>query len=230
MDGTATLISTVLTDHYQLDTTKTASASYTPLRARLLRNAQRKARKLWNLRDWTFRYANGIPVTILANTNEIALPADWANEGREGLVTLPDGTPLEWHRASEVRLCQQQNDSDRGTPFMYSVDGLRKLIVEVKVQADTIITLHYQMATPTLTDATPGGLTLFPAEWHDLLYELVVFEEMKKDPDALPAQAELVRGMIEDMVCNEEQGQAELKEIPRYPGSADVFFADDWIG
>lgn len=230
MLGTLELIDEVLVQHHGISSAKTASATYATLRARVLRNARRAGKKLYNLRDWTWRYVDGGTVTLLANQNAIALPGTWVNEGREGAVWLPDGTPLIWRPVREVRHQQRLNGSQTGDPTVYSVDLLRSIIVDFKAQANTVLTLHYQTSSPILTDANPGGLTLFPEEWHDLIYEMTVFRELKDKGDIgqMPAQVEMIRDMLFDAVCSESPGQHQAQELPRYPGAADVFFLDDW--
>jgi hypothetical protein len=231
LNGTADLIDQVLTQHHGISAAKTAVSTYATLRARLLKNANTVIKSLYNLRDFTFRYVDGATVDIAALGNDVSAPADWANEGRDGAVRLAsDGTPLTWRPVRDVRQRQQDNLNNTGVPSYYSVDLLRKIIVDIKVAALTTLRLHYQKATPTLTDANPGGLVAaLPAEWHDLLYEMVVLRELndKGDQGRLTVQAELVKNMVFDMVCTERQGQNVPEDLPRYPGSSDVGL-DDW--
>ena len=92
--------------------------------------------------------------------------------------------------------------------------------------ANTPIKVTYKSMAPTLEDSgADAGLSLLPVDWRDtVLYEWIVLEEMraKKDLEEIPAQAEVLKAGIFDMVCGERQGKPWEQTMPRYAGSADV--------
>lgn len=234
MDNTKLLIDQVLVQHYQLPTAKVASATYTPLRARVLRDARAVLISFWGLRDWTFKYVEAtLTVTGGSSSKSMAaLTYPWENEGNQGSVFLPDQQgALAWVRLGQM-LALQKTSTEQGTPRCYSVRGLRDLLVYPAPSADTVLTLSYETSCPVLVDTTgaTNGLDRIPeVRRESVIYEGTVLRQMlsKGDVQSVQTQAELYNSAIFDACCAEAQGKPEPRFMPRYSGAADVF-VDPW--
>jgi hypothetical protein len=232
LEHTQAAIDNLLTDHHQISLSKIAVSSMERLRRRITRNLQRVAIRLWNMRNWTFTYVDltdGSLVLTVANNSEVDLPAEWANEGKDGGVWLFDEpkTPLRWRRSGEIAHYRNGHRAE-GTPELYTVVGLRKLQGWPFATGDTKLSLRYQATAPIIADSDDpdtNGLSRFPADWRDtVLYEWLVWYEMKDKGDVagMASQWELVRDAILDMCCKEHQGKPWEEHLPRFEGSADV--------
>lgn len=236
--NTAALIDDVIVQHHQVPADKTAASAYTRMRVRVLRNTQKALGRLWHLRDWTFTYVENGVVTLAAVGDDTGdLPAEWADEGQQGGAWLDtENQPLTWKRSGTIASMKQTSDGGSGVPQYYTVIGMRKLAVWPPTDTDgRVVNVRYRSRPPLLVDSTdgqgdpaPSNLELFPWDWRELLYEMVVLREMlaKGDVASIPAQERLVENGIFAMVTTERQGKPGLQSLPRYEGSADVFGGD----
>jgi hypothetical protein len=229
------LVTAVLQDEHSLDPEIYASGDLSRHRRRITRSGNRVIKRMWGLRDWTFKYVDAEEITLLANTNEVLLPQAWVNEGRQGGVWTRDEPryPLRWARSGVVRNMIQSGPPEDGQPIYYSVSGQtqRKLLVTPKDGVDRVLVLSYEAATPTLLDGDSGdigNIDCLPFQWRHILYEWIVAREMKAK-GSLGEYAEQMRDVAEslfDMVCNEHQGKPGLENAPPYAGAP---IESDWL-
>jgi hypothetical protein len=238
--STAALIDEVLQRHYRIDLAKVSATAYAPLRAQVLSSLADELHAIWYLHDWTFRYVDTTVTLKKLNLPDddgyhAALPADWANEGRDGGVWLtdPDRGQIQWKRSGEITDLQRTYPDIVGVPEWYAVEGVRNLTVYPKTTgADRSLYVRYQQTVPNLVDETTdaGGLDVVPIDWiRGALYLGTVVREMvrKGQNELVAAQAQLYQNAVYSLVCSERQGKPWQDYLPRFPGSSDVYY--DWF-
>lgn len=236
MESSFELISTVLTDHHQINSLKVAAAAYAKLRARILRNERKAIRRIWHLRDWIFTYVEADDIIIPAGGSDFDLstPAagSWLSDGIDGGLWLLNDpkSALVWHRAGIVNNLLRSTET--GVPRAYTVTGQRTLRVWPRPPAETGLFGIYKSTAPTPIDDDSDeddGLLRIPLDYREsVIYEMVVLYEMKAKGDlaSIPAQTQDVKDAVFDMVCNERQGKPWEQNMPRFAGSADVGMED----
>jgi hypothetical protein len=232
------LVTAILRDEHQLPIEIYGVTDLDRHRARITRSANRVFRRIWGLRDWTFKYVEDGVVTIPAGTHEGNLPAGWVNEGRQGGVWTREEPRREvtWKRAGLLRNMVNTNPNEEGLPLHYSVIagavGAHRLLVFPKDSVDRELLVSYEKATPLLVD-DPGGPSIgeidaLPYQWRHVLYEWTVAREMKAKGD-LSSYGEQMREVGEslfDMVCGEHQGKPSQEWMPSYAGAP---MESDWM-
>jgi hypothetical protein len=230
------LVDLVLKQFHTIDQAKLASASYTPLRARILRNARLETIAMYNLRDWLFRYINGGTVTIPDSSYDAILPAGWANEGQDGGVwrTGAFAGPLQWTPLGQIKNLQQTYPDQVGDVFRYSVEnraGVWYITCFPKASPAQNLSLYYEGITPEIADdPADTGLARFPTDWREsVIYNGTVLREMRDmgDIQSLPAQTALYNDAVFSMCCTERQGKPNVDQWPRFPGGTDIFM--EWL-
>jgi len=234
MESSYELISTVLTDHHQINSLKVAAAGYAKWRARLLREERRAIRELWHLRDWTFAYVEADDIVIASGGTDFDLttPAagSWLADGVDGGVWTVNGDkrPLVWMRQGRLNMLKQTSN-ETGPPRFYTVIGNKTLRVWPPPTESTTLFACYKSMAPTPMDDEGGvdddGLLRIPLDYREsVIYEKVVLKEMeaKGDVQSVAMQAAKIESNIFSMVCNERQGKPWEQNMPRFAGSADV--------
>jgi hypothetical protein len=224
IDSDQALISLVVTKHHQI---RIDSDNPQPeLRTRILDNEQDACNVLLTMRDWTFRYVQDT-LAVTANSTEIALPSQWANEGRQGGVwcTNPE-YPIEWRRLGDVLDMLNRDPNARGLPQFYSVQGLRNLRIYPAPSQNITLNIAFKVnATLCEDDGAGAGCLVFPEMWRrSVLYEMVVEREMrdKGEFDGLPIQQQAVKAALYNMTCDEQQGEPQDRRVPHYVGTPDI--------
>lgn len=190
------------------------------LRQRIERNLIKETNNLLNFRDWTFRYIDGT-VPIAANSFEGNLPATWANEGRDGGVWFrTQEQRVVWKRLGFLKDQIERNQTQRGDPYWYTVQG-SKILVYPAPSAAITLNVFFHTDGAVVADDGGVGITIIPARWRlPVLYEMVVAAEMKDkgEVDSLSIQRVTVQDNRYNMICEERQGQPEDRLVPYYPG------------
>jgi hypothetical protein len=234
-ENASVAIDNLLTDHHHIAPAKVSTGHVARLRARALRNLQKAGIRVWTLRDWTFVYVeDDATVSIPANGHSDTLPATWASDGTDGGVFLKNepGTPLVYRRPGVIAEWLRTRSSERGIPGYYTIDGLDTVKVFPPPSEATPLHVRFKRACPTFADSTGAGngFDAFPPNWRGpVLYELGVWYELKDKGDVqqMPAQMEIVKDGIFQMVMEERQGRPWDEDLPRHPASADLW--DDLV-
>jgi hypothetical protein len=224
IDSDQTLVTLVVTKHHQIN--NSVDNPQTELRARILENEQDACNVLLTYRDWSFRYVEAD--LIEASDNTIALPAHWANEGRQGGVWVTNQSGpyrVEWRRLGDVLDMIQRDPNAVGPPQFYSVQGLRNLRLYPRPN-DIDLHLAFKVNAVLCEDSADGeGCLVFPEMWRrSVLFEMVIEREMqdKGEFDGLVIQKAKVKEALHNMCCDEQQGLPEDRRVPHYIGMPDA--------
>lgn len=164
MNGMATLITNLLI--HALDMSATDAYAAGVWRPRCLLFAQDAGREAWNFDDWSFKFGTG---TIAFVNGVGTAPAGFKNFGVGGGLYLQGGKkevsyvpPRKFFREKEM-IAQTSGD-----PAFYTVTGKDTITLNAAISGT--YNIYYEKSRPTFTDATPGGLTDFPDEFHEVLF------------------------------------------------------------
>jgi hypothetical protein len=230
------MIESLLMDYHQINIEKVTTSVYGDHRTRMVRTLGRIVNKLYNLRDWTFRYVERSYIVPAGDWDGPPLPENWSNEGQEGFVQMINDpfNILSWMRMGEITKLTNLPGAANGDPHSYSVgsvntgtfaDSRRIRIYPGAGAADVPLFIRFHANGLTLNDSNPGGLDTWPPHWTDVLYEALVLAEMKAKGDVqeVPLQMQEVKDLIYNMICEERQGKPGIDFMPRYPGASDVY-------
>jgi hypothetical protein len=232
--GTQDGIDKILTEYHQLNTLGLTTPSAVNARTRILSDWQRAVDYFYILRNWHFRYVDDTSVGQ-SGDDFIALPANWGNEGRDGVVwDVTHQKPVGWIGLRDIKTMQERFPDETGEPRHYSVRGIPTTSVPTalifpKFSGDTTLRFQFQARKPTLEDLNPGGLQYVPEQWWEtILFEYAKWLEMKHVGAA--SEAVIQKQLWEDMLFNacieETQGKTIPDYMPRFPGSASVWEVD----
>lgn len=178
--GAATMITRVLADHDGVTT------SITKHRDRTRRNIQRAVNKIFNDRNWAFRFAEGDTTTDA--DGRFLMPADFVTFGSYGGIYYPAGNRQLVYMPLREYWRSIKTQSATGEPLGYAelqIQGSQQVIGTYRIKEAAALEYAYKRGCPVITDADPGGLEIFPVEWRETtLYEWVIYFQMKDKANA----------------------------------------------
>lgn len=209
--GVQDILDRILTDHDHVSTSNSAR------RDQALRNLRRIYTKVWNHRNWAFRYKTATPTA----TNGIFTLSDFTSFGPSGGLIIPGQTmPLRWMPLNVYRR-MLLGVPRTGTPFAFTELGVSSGARQIGLYPayTGALTVWYQFDAPTLTDANTGGLEFFPLQWREsVLYEGTVGLQMK-DKANIQSQTEqkkIFEDNLATMVREERGGRSDVHNLVPY--------------
>lgn len=231
LEDTEAIRDQIIANVHGIDVTRVSTPTLATVGARVVESMSDVAMGLWSLRDFTFRYLEVNPFAVAAGENDVDLPDEWVNEGKQGGIWRLDGTlgRVRWRPLHIVTASLRTRPDETGDPAIYSISGLRKLRMFPAPAADTNLAILMLRSMPALiaepdTDEVDGALT-FSEQARLAIYRGAAAEESRRKGNIAEYGLWTRRfdAAVFDLCCNEQQGQPEPGFLPRYAGGADVF-------